>query len=76
LLEEAMAFFGRDYPRDRNIRISMLDAYAAQDPTPFEHYLHGWDPFRNLDGPFFDALENDHGGFARQADAYARDLAR
>lgn len=78
LLKQAMAFFGPDYPRDQAVRVSLLDSYAEQDPTPNEFYLHGWDPFRELNGPFYDALGNDDDNdrFSQRADEFARRLGK
>jgi hypothetical protein len=73
LVQEAMSFFGSEYPRDQEMRIAALDAYAEQHPGADGEYPPAWDLFHELDGRFFDEL--DHSGtrrFDRAADEYAR----
>lgn len=60
VIERAMSFFGSPYPRDRELREAALDA-ADEDIDPFE----------DADDSFFDAVEEENGGFEAAADAYA-----
>ena len=68
LVTDAMAFFGSEYPREQEDRISALDAYAAE---------HGdaWNPFGDLDDRFYELLRREAGGWEHAADAYALEKA-
>ena len=67
IIREAMRFFGRPYPRDREARIAMLD--GAPRKTREER-----DPFEKLDDRFFELLKTENGGFEVAADGYATGL--
>ena len=62
LVDQAMRFFGEQYPRDQSVRQAALDEYGE---------VHGdlWDPFVSLDDQFFDAIEVD--GYDIAADRFA-----
>ena len=65
VLEEAMAFFGSEYPRDLEKRSSALDAMPGTKRDE-------WDPFVQLDPRFYDALrgENNVDRFIEAANAF------
>lgn len=62
-ISKAMQFFGELYPRDRDARDEKLASY--------EDVNEDWDPFSELDDIFFDAVEEENGGFDLAANAYA-----
>jgi hypothetical protein len=57
VIAEAMSFFGRPYPREREEREAALTGEAR--------------PFAALDDQFYDLLSEEAGGFAVAADKYA-----
>jgi len=63
IITSAMQFFGPTYPRDRAIRVALLDKYTE------DHGLDA-DPFEQLDDEIYDELENT-GAFETAADRYA-----
>jgi hypothetical protein len=63
-IEEAMAWFGDSYPRDRAARQAQLQLFTKQNPD-------NWDPFRKLDDAVFDLFDEENGGFDVAADRYA-----
>jgi hypothetical protein len=58
VLEDAMHLFGADYPRDRDVRRSLLPDV---------------DTFSALDQRFYKWLRDGDNGWERAADAYAKD---
>lgn len=65
VVSEAMSWFGRDYPRDWEVRDEQLGEYENK-------YPENWDPFEKLTDQFFELIENENGGFIAAADTYAR----
>ena len=63
-----MNFFGTPYPRDRAVRNKMI-------PTGPGKRRNEWDPFKEFDDPFYDALDVENGGFSVAADEYASKLS-
>ncbi len=63
IIVSAMQFFGPTYPRDRAVRVALLDKYAE------DHGLDA-DPFEQLDDQIYDELE-DTGAFESAADRFA-----
>ncbi len=68
ILEEAMSFFGADYPREQEKRDDILDRIPGETPEE-------WDPFYHLNEKFFDGLDYENGRFEKAADEYARRAA-
>jgi hypothetical protein len=64
LVRNAIAWFGPDYPRDRDERNERLDSVEVEDPDD-------WNPFDTIDHRFFDTVESEGGGFRVNADRYA-----
>jgi Domain of unknown function (DUF4375) len=64
LLAEAMAFFGRPYPREQGARRDLL---SRQEGERREE----WDPFYRLDDRFYEWLDAEDDRWERAADAYA-----
>ena len=64
LVRSAVAWFGSNYPRDREERNEQLDSVEVEDPDD-------WNPFDAIDQQFFDAVESERGGFRENADRYA-----
>lgn len=65
LIEQAMATFGSNYPRDRSEREDALEAIweaSGNDEAA---------PFDDLDETFFKLVESENGGFDAAADSYA-----
>lgn len=52
IMDDAMRFFGDDYPRDRSTRNAMLPAFQPRDGRD-------WDPFDKLNDEFYAALSNN-----------------
>ena len=67
LLEEAMRFFGKSYPREREDRIDKLSSAAGKREKR--------DPFSVLDEQFYAWLHTEDNRFERAADGYARSIA-
>jgi hypothetical protein len=68
ILEDAMSFFGANYPREQQKREAILD--RIQGDTSEE-----WDPFNHLNNKFYDGLNFKTGRFEKAADDYARQAA-
>jgi Domain of unknown function (DUF4375) len=68
ILEDAMSFFGANYPREQQKREAILD--RIQGDTSEE-----WDPFNHLNDKFYDGLNFKTGRFEKAADDYARQAA-
>ena len=68
ITREAVAFFGKNYPREQMIRILALDRYAEESNNPDE-----WNPFEALDDRFYSELERAGEGdaYTERANAYA-----
>ncbi len=66
ILEQAIAYFGIPYPRDRAARIALLPASTDRPRAK-------WDPFAALDDQFYNWLEPDHDRWDKLADSYASD---
>lgn len=64
VVQEASAWFGPIYPREREIRAEVLDTFEKENPED-------WDPFTALDKEFFQLLDTENGGFAEAAGRYA-----
>jgi hypothetical protein len=62
VIEEAMRFFGRSYPREQEKRNEMLDAIPGSAAEE-------WNPFFKLDERFYKLVEGDR--FETAADEYA-----
>jgi len=58
----AMGVFGSEYPRDRNLRQSMLENLEKKYFDPY-------------DDRFYDFIDDEAGGFEAAADAYASEVA-
>jgi len=69
ILEEAMSFFGDDYPRDQEKRADILDRIPGD--THEER-----DPFHHMNDKFYDGLDYENSRFEKAADEYARRAAR
>jgi hypothetical protein len=66
LVLEASGFFGTPYPREREVRINILEKYAEDNPdSP--------DPFDSLDDRYYDLKDVEAGGFEAAALRYAKD---
>ncbi len=61
-----MAFFGAEYPRSREYRQERLADYEGENPDE-------WDPFLELDDAFYNAIDEEGGGFQAAAERYAYD---
>lgn len=59
VLQEAMKYFGRPYPREQEDRVAKLDAAR--------------DPFEALDDRFYAAIRNN--GYEKAADQYAHNFS-
>jgi hypothetical protein len=66
LLEEAMRFFGRSYPREREVRVQELPSASGEREK--------WDPFFSLDEQFYEWLHAEDYRFERAADEYAKSI--
>ena len=66
LLEEAMRFFGKPYPREQEVRIEKLPSAAGK--------RENWDPFYALDEQFYDWLHAEENRFEGAADEYAKSI--
>ena len=66
LLQEAMRFFGRPYPREQEDRIKKLPPAVGKREE--------WDPFYAMDEHFYDWLHAEENRFERAADEYARSV--
>jgi len=58
VLDDAMAFFGEEYPRDRGVRDAAL-------PRPEGRPREQWDPFTDLDERFYEAAGYKGGLFEK-----------
>ena len=67
LLKQAMAKFGEPYPRSQQARQKFLDS------IPWESREKS-DPFRDLDGPFYDAVHEEGRDFDTLADRWLTDV--
>jgi hypothetical protein len=65
MVKSAMEWFGPQYPRDRGSREELLERYFAASPD-------GEDPFKVIDDGFFDAIEEETGGFEAAANEFSR----
>ena len=65
-IEQAMRYFGEQYPRDRDIRIDRLEEYQNEDGDDEDG-----DPFMEEDDMFWDGLGDEDDGFESAADNYA-----
>lgn len=63
IITSAMQFFGQTYPRDRAIRVALLEKYA-------DDHGRDADPFEELDDQIYDELE-ETGAFEEAADRFA-----
>ena len=68
-LEEALAYFGAEYPRSSQARASLLP------PRPAGRKAAEWDPFYLLDKQFYAVLKRDDAAWERAANEYARKSA-
>jgi hypothetical protein len=68
ILEEAMSFFGKDYPREQEKRAEILGRIEGYAPEE-------WDPFNHLNGKFYEGLDYENRRFEKAADEYARRAA-
>ena len=68
-LHHALAFFGPDYPRDRDERVAMISGWPRRNR---EHS----DPFYDLDEQFYGWLHAESDRWERAADHYALSNAR
>jgi len=58
-----MSWFPTPYPRDRETRIALLNAYEEANPdSP--------DPFSALDDEFYGVVESENGGFVQAANQF------
>jgi len=64
VVQRAMLFFGRAYPRAQQERQQALQGHAQVHPD-------AWDPFEKLNHEFFDLLNQESGGWTQAADRYA-----
>jgi hypothetical protein len=64
IVRRSIAWFPAPYPRDREIRIELLDRHADTHPR-------SKDPFNSLDDEYYEAVESESGGFISVADAFA-----
>ncbi len=67
VVAEAISFFGRPYPRDREFRIELLNGIPGESREE-------WDPFFKLDDRFYALLDAENGGFNQAADAFAKSI--
>lgn len=65
VLEEAMAFFGEPYPRDRHERLAKLGKFVGGKEEE-------GDPFVILNKAFYHWLREHRGGFENASDEYAK----
>jgi hypothetical protein len=67
VLKQAMAKFGEPYPRSQEARQKFLDSipWVSREES---------DPFRDLDGPFYDAVEEEGRDFDILADRWLIDV--
>jgi hypothetical protein len=67
VLKQAMAKFGDPYPRSQEARQKFLDSipWVSREES---------DPFRDLDGPFYDAVEEEGRDFDTLADRWLIDV--
>jgi len=64
LIRRALAFFGEDYPRARDVRVRKLDEYARAHPESPK-------PFDAVDDEFYVLLRSEANGWPNAADSYA-----
>ena len=64
IIRRSMSWFPPPYPRERQTRIELLDAYDFSRPA-----RDG--PFDSLDVEFYDVVESENGGFVRAANEFA-----
>lgn len=69
LVEQAISYFGPEYPRARDVRSSVLPSRPAGQKAA------EWDPFHSLDGQFYALLKQDDAAWERAANEYARKSA-
>ena len=62
-LKIAMAKFGDEFPRSQETRQRFLDGIEGEEREQ-------WDPFHDLDGPFYDGAHASDGGFDGAADRW------
>ena len=67
LVVKAMDFFPKPYPRERRVRIEILDQHALE-------LREAEDPFDRIDDRFYDVIDTENGGFDAAADRYASSL--
>jgi hypothetical protein len=64
VIRRSMSWFPSPYPREREVRMDLLDGHAQAHPDDAN-------PFVALDEEFDDAAESEGGGFVRSANAFA-----
>jgi hypothetical protein len=64
IIRRTISWFPSPYPRERHIRILLLDGFGDTHPE-----LR--DPFHTLDDEFYDAVEAESGGFVSAANDFA-----
>lgn len=66
ILKEAMAVFGEAYPRSQEARNNFLEKFPGDTREE-------WDPFDEMDGPFYESLNEDGKTFDDHADRWLRE---
>jgi hypothetical protein len=64
IVRDAMKWFGSPYPRERGVRVELLDRHAKANRDAD-------DPFLALDNAFCDTIEKEAGGFEAAANDFS-----
>jgi len=67
ILKQAMAKFGEPYPRSQAARQRFLEGFKGEKREE-------WDPFIELDQPFYDGVNGSAGGFDAAADRWLKEV--
>jgi len=65
VVRRSMSWFPIPYPRERALRIGVLEVYATANPESPS-------PFDECDDEFYEVVDSESGGFVRAANSFAK----